>query len=118
MATKTGFTLFMVNMIWHIIKTGLVPELRWNFCFRDPCSSLAIWKGVIVGAYCSGQIRVYNLQSGKLGACVNAHARSINAIDVAKDSGMVSNFSSLFKKAGSETFSFFNVSVFLVYFLR
>ena len=32
---------------------------------------------------------MYNLATGKLGACANAHARWINAIDVAKDSGLV-----------------------------
>ena len=62
----------------------------FSYIFRDPCSSLALWKGVIVGAFgCSGQIKVYNLSTGKLGACACAHARWINAIDVAKDSGMV-----------------------------
>ena len=71
---------------------------------------------MIVGAYCSGQIRVYNLQSGKLGACVNAHARSINAIDVAKDSGMVSLFSLLFNKARSEKFSSSLFSFILCFF--
>ena len=56
---------------------------------RDPCSSLAVWKGVIVGAYGSGQIKAYSLATGKLGSCANAHAKWINAIDVAKESGLV-----------------------------
>lgn len=65
-------------------QTGKIPGTG------DPCSSLALWKGVIVGAFgCSGQIKVYNLSTGKLGACACAHARWINAIDVAKDSGML-----------------------------
>ena len=69
-------------------------------CFSDPCSSLALWKGVIVGACGSGQIKVYNLATGKLGACANAHARWINAIDVAKDSGLVSSFYRIIIRSG------------------
>ena len=63
--------------------------LTWPIYSRDPCSSLAVWKGVIVGAYGSGQIKAYSLATGKLGCCANAHAKWINAIDVAKESGLV-----------------------------
>ena len=59
------------------------------YIYREPCSSLAVWKGVVVAAYGNGQIKLYNISSGKLGACVNAHARWINALDVAPDTGLV-----------------------------
>ena len=51
---------------------------------------MAIWKDVIVGGFASGHLRVYNATSGAIGAEVTAHARAINAVDIAKDSGLVS----------------------------
>lgn len=54
-----------------------------------PCNSVALWKGVIVGGFASGHLRVYSATSGAIGAEVSAHARAINAIDIAKDSGLV-----------------------------
>jgi len=45
----------------------------------------------------NGQIGVYNAVTGKLGAMVNAHARWINALDVAKDSGLVSHIKCFLK---------------------
>jgi len=50
---------------------------------------MAIWRGILVAAFGNGQLAVYDLGSGRLGATVNAHARWINAIDVATDSGLV-----------------------------
>lgn len=43
----------------------------------------------MVASFGSGQIGVYSVTSGKQGALVNAHARWINALDVAKDNGLV-----------------------------
>ena len=60
--------------------------------FRDPCSSLGLWKGIIVGAFGNGQIKVFDCTTGRIGACANAHARWINAIDIAKNSGLVNFF--------------------------
>ncbi|XP_005088939.1 WD repeat-containing protein 54 [Aplysia californica] len=54
-----------------------------------PCNSVAVWKDVVVGGFSSGHIRVYNAASGTLGAEVTAHARSINAVHVACESGML-----------------------------
>ncbi|WAR22423.1 WDR54-like protein [Mya arenaria] len=54
----------------------------------ESCCSLAIWKGILVAAFGNGQIGVYDLATGRLGAMVDAHARWINAIDIAKDSGL------------------------------
>ncbi|XP_059169121.1 WD repeat-containing protein 54-like [Physella acuta] len=54
-----------------------------------PCNSVAIWKGVIVAGFASGHLRVYNATTGCLGAEVTAHARTINAVDISTDTGMV-----------------------------
>ncbi|GFR95756.1 WD repeat-containing protein 54 [Elysia marginata] len=53
-----------------------------------PCNSVAIWKDVILGGFASGHLRVYSATSGAMGAEVTAHARAINAVDIAKDSGL------------------------------
>ena len=55
-----------------------------------PCNSVALWKDVIVGGFASGHLRVYSAASGAIGAEVTAHARAVNAVDIAKESGLVS----------------------------
>ncbi|XP_046558420.1 WD repeat-containing protein 54-like [Haliotis rubra] len=55
----------------------------------SPCSSIALWRGIIVGGYGSGHLRVYSAASGKISAEVTAHARWINAIDIARENGML-----------------------------
>jgi hypothetical protein len=62
--------------------------ILYLLCYRDPCTSLGIWKGIIVAAFGNGQLCLYTT-AGKLASTVNAHARWINAIDIAKESGMV-----------------------------
>ncbi|KAK3762896.1 hypothetical protein RRG08_051049 [Elysia crispata] len=54
-----------------------------------PCNSVALWKDVIVGGFASGHLRVYSAASGAIGAEVTAHARAVNAVDIAKESGLV-----------------------------
>ncbi|ESO98292.1 hypothetical protein LOTGIDRAFT_203718 [Lottia gigantea] len=54
-----------------------------------PCTSVSIWKDVVVGAYGTGHIRVYDATSGRIGAEVTAHARCINSLHVAKKSGLL-----------------------------
>jgi len=61
-------------------------------CIRGsgwPCNSLAIWKDTVVAGFASGHLRVYSLSTGTLGAEVTAHARAINAVDVASENGLV-----------------------------
>lgn len=64
--------------------------LFWVFFFRFPCSTILMWKNVIVAGFGNGQIRLYSAETGKLAAQVNAHARWVTALDVASDNGMVS----------------------------
>lgn len=54
-----------------------------------PCTSLGLWKGILIASFGSGQLQVYDLNNGHLRAEVNAHARWITAIDVAQDTGLV-----------------------------
>ncbi|XP_013393021.1 WD repeat-containing protein 54 isoform X2 [Lingula anatina] len=55
----------------------------------SPCCSLAVWKNMVVGGYGSGHLRLYNTDTGNLAAEVTAHARWINAVDVAKNTGLL-----------------------------
>lgn len=54
-----------------------------------PCSTIIMWKNVIVAGFGNGQIRLYSAETGKLAAQVNAHARWVTALDVASDNGML-----------------------------
>ncbi|KAH9488357.1 WD repeat-containing protein 54 [Bulinus truncatus] len=73
---------------WKLKGSGLtqVSNMRGD---GWPCNSLAIWKGIVVGGYASGHLRVYNANTGVIGAEVAAHARAVNAIDISKENGMV-----------------------------
>jgi len=53
------------------------------------CTSVALWSNLIIGAFGSGHIRIFSTLKGSLLAEVTAHARWINAIDVAPATGMV-----------------------------
>ncbi|XP_052227877.1 WD repeat-containing protein 54-like isoform X2 [Dreissena polymorpha] len=75
-------------LLWRVQGTSLsnTSKISMN---GESCCSLSIWKGILVAAFSNGQIGVYNLSTGKIGALVNAHARWINAIDVAKETGLM-----------------------------
>ncbi|CAG5133572.1 unnamed protein product [Candidula unifasciata] len=68
------------------IKLSPVTSIRGT---GWPCNSLALWKSVVIAGFASGHLRVYNANSGICGAEVLAHARTINAVDVSRDNGMV-----------------------------
>ena len=63
-----------------------------SFNNRFPCSSIRLWKTMIIGAYGSGHIRVFNMLTGKIISEITAHAKWINAIDIAESNGIVSFF--------------------------
>uniref|UniRef100_V9L5B4 D3Mm3e protein n=1 Tax=Callorhinchus milii TaxID=7868 RepID=V9L5B4_CALMI len=54
------------------------------------CSSVKLWKGIIAAGYGSGQIRVYDAETGTVHVEINAHARWVCALDIASDTGKVS----------------------------
>jgi len=59
------------------------------FLGRFPCSSLAFYKDHVIGGYGTGHIRVFNIATGKIVLEICGHARWINAIDVAENTGLV-----------------------------
>eukprot|EP00112_Aurelia_sp_Birch-Aquarium-sp1_P009986 Seg2155.6 transcript_id=Seg2155.6/GoldUCD/mRNA.D3Y31 product="WD repeat-containing protein 54" protein_id=Seg2155.6/GoldUCD/D3Y31 len=74
-------------IIWkaggHFVK---VKEIAG---FGYPCSSLSVMKNLVIGAYGTGHIRIFNLETGSMLCEVSAHSRWINAIDVCKKNGMI-----------------------------
>lgn len=54
-----------------------------------PCMCLRFWENLLIGGLTNGQIVIYNSDSGAKAIEITAHARSINALDVAQDSGLV-----------------------------
>lgn len=57
--------------------------------YSYPCTSLALWNDLVIGGYGSGHLRVFSMSKGLLLAEVAAHAKWINAVDVAKSSGLL-----------------------------
>ena len=57
---------------------------------------MALWSDLIVGAFGSGHIRIFSSSKGSLLAEVTAHAKWINAINVAPARGMVCCFPNTF----------------------
>lgn len=53
------------------------------------CSSVKLWKGIVIAGYGTGQIRLYEGVTGILHAEVNAHARWIYSLDIAPFTGLV-----------------------------
>lgn len=58
-------------------------------CSGVPCLSLAVWNTFIIGGFASGQIRLYDGETGLKVVEVAAHARPVLALDVASLAGMV-----------------------------
>jgi hypothetical protein len=54
-----------------------------------PCMCLCFWENLLIGGFTNGQIVIYNSDSGAKAVEIGAHARSINGLDVAPDSGLV-----------------------------
>ena len=55
-----------------------------------PCTSLCFWETLLIGGFTNGQIIIYNSESGAKMVEIAAHARCINALDIAPDAGLVS----------------------------
>lgn len=75
-----------------IIWMGINKKLKQMIViqgFGSPCTSLAVWNDYVIGGYGSGHLRVFSTSHGDLCAEVTAHAKWINAIDIAKSSGML-----------------------------
>ncbi|XP_059405259.1 WD repeat-containing protein 54-like [Carassius carassius] len=57
--------------------------------FDTSCSSVKLWKGIVIAGYGTGQIRLYEGVTGILHAEVNAHARWIYSLDIAPFTGLL-----------------------------
>lgn len=68
---------------------GYFQKLRVIDGYNYPASSIRLWKNFVVAGYGSGHVRVFNSETGVIIAEIAAHARWINAIDIAEDSGIL-----------------------------
>jgi len=66
---------------------GHFQKLRTLDGYGHPCSSVRLWKTSLVAAYGSGHVRIFNTETGHIKLEVAAHAKWINAIDIAEESG-------------------------------
>ncbi|XP_016278869.1 WD repeat-containing protein 54 isoform X2 [Monodelphis domestica] len=55
--------------------------------FGIPCPSVQLWQGSVAAGFGDGQIRIFEASSGALHVQINAHARSISALDLAPEAG-------------------------------
>lgn len=54
-----------------------------------PATSIRLWKTFVIAGYGSGHVRVFNSETGIIVAEIAAHAKWINAIDVAPMAGLL-----------------------------
>ena len=54
-----------------------------------PATSIRMWKSYIIAGYGSGHVRIFNSENGVIVAEIAAHAKWINAIDVATAAGLL-----------------------------
>lgn len=57
---------------------------------RVPCPSVQLWQGIVAAGYGNGQVCLYDASTGALHIQINAHARTISALDLAPEVGKVS----------------------------
>lgn len=57
---------------------------------RVPCPSVQLWQGIVAAGYGNGQVRLYDATTGALHVQINAHARTVSALDLAPEVGKVS----------------------------
>ena len=55
-----------------------------------PCSSVCLYKDLIIGGFATGHIRVFSASTGALRIEACAHARWISAMDISTEAGLVS----------------------------
>lgn len=63
------------------------------FFFSFPCASVRLLKTWIIAGYGSGHVRIFNIETGAIKVEIAAHAKWINAIDVAESADLVSYIS-------------------------
>lgn len=51
---------------------------------------MQLWQGIVAAGYGNGQVRLYDALTGALHIQINAHARTISALDLAPEVGKVS----------------------------
>ena len=58
-------------------------------CSVFPCLCLCHWESLLVAGFSNGLIRLYSVDAGHKEVEIAAHSRTITALDIAQDSGLV-----------------------------
>ena len=58
-------------------------------CRDFPCLCLGYWGSTLVAGFSNGLIRLYDIETGRKTVEMAAHGRSLAALDVAPDTGLV-----------------------------
>ena len=56
---------------------------------RFPCSSVCLYKDLIIGGFATGHIRLFSASTGAILIEACAHARWISALDISVEAGLV-----------------------------
>lgn len=75
-------------IVWRLAGDSFQQAVKINGA-GWPCASLGLWNGLVIGGYGTGHLRVFSASTGKLHCQAAAHAKWINAVDVAKNTGMI-----------------------------
>lgn len=59
------------------------------FCRAFPCLCLCHWQSLLVAGYSNGLVRMFSAETGFKRVEIAAHGRTITALDIAQDSGLV-----------------------------
>ena len=77
---KIAFSKFSTHSPTN--KCNVIVTLKFP---SECCTSLGFWRGLIVASYGDGHLRVFDMETGRMYVEVAAHARWINALDVARN---------------------------------
>ena len=88
--TVKQIIVLVLSTKYYKIGTACIIYFNIYFKFSSPCSSLKLWNDVIIAAYGSGHVRLFNAATGRISAEAAAHARWITALDVTPKTGIVS----------------------------
>jgi WD40 repeat protein len=71
-------------MLWNTkeAKEGAYTKIAEFKGTGDPCWSVQIGHGYVIGGYSTGHIRMFSIEKKQLAVEIAAHARTVNAVDI------------------------------------
>ncbi|CAH1404662.1 unnamed protein product [Nezara viridula] len=81
-----------IIVLWSITPDEMIQWAEIT-SYGSACTSVEVWRGLVVAAYGSGHIRVFSVDHRRrevtLSIEIAAHAKWITALDIAPESGLV-----------------------------